>query len=282
MRAAMKQNPNMIRTLLGLSFSLIFLLGYAVYGATNDSGYYLYFSDHEETNPELISVGQHPVVKDGKTVWVWEFDVNPSNLTWINVSVTDVYEGSMLKVTNVAGNFWSHPELGNALESGVNCADKIKEGGEYIWVSVDCQVGDTHMMKLDNGAGNFVGLSHPDPALRDGGTVRAEDYNSALIVADTIFNKTHISNSWQISIEVEGNHSEISPNISVSYINEKIVNLKLFEIDAGTEMMWSLAALIGCFMVLLVPAFLIYYFSQQSNKKERKEVEIALEQDKIT
>ena len=132
MRAAMKQNPNMIRTLLGLSFSLIFLLGYAVYGATNDSGYYLYFSEHEETNPELISVGQHPVLKDGKTVWVWEFDVNPSNLTWINVSVTDVYEGSMLKVTNVAGNFWSHPELGNALESGVNCADKIKEGGEYI------------------------------------------------------------------------------------------------------------------------------------------------------
>ncbi len=281
MRAAMKQNPNMIRTLLGLSFSLIFLLGYAVYGATNDSGYYLYFSEHEETNPELISVGQHPLVKDGKTVWVWEFDVNPSNLTWINVSVTDAYDGSTLKVTNVAGNFWSHPELGNAFESGVNCADKIKEGAEYIWVSVDCHVGETHMMELDAGVGNFVGLSHPDPALRDGGTVRAEDYNSAFVVADTIFNKTHISNSWQVSIEVEGNHSEISPNISVSYNNEKIVNLKLFEIDAGTEMIWSLAALIGCFMVLLVPAFLVYYFSQQSNKKELKEVEIALEQDKI-
>jgi hypothetical protein len=41
-----------------------------------------------------------------------------------------------------------------------------------------------------------------------------------------------------------------------------------------------MSALIGCFMILLVPAFLIYYISLQSNKKERKEVEIALEQDK--
>ena len=61
-----------------------------------------------------------------------------------------------------------------------------------------------------------------------------------------------------------------------------MVNLELFKINTATEMMWSLAALIGCFMVLLVPAFMIYYFSQQSNKKERKEVEIALEQDKIS
>ena len=218
----MKQNPNMIRTLLLLSFSLIFLLGYAVYGATSNSGYYLYFSDHEESNPELTPVGQHPVIQNGKTVWVWEFNADSSNLTWINVSVSGVYKGSVLKVTNVAGNFWSHPELGNVLESGVNCADRVKEDNEYVWVAVDCQVGDTHIMELESESGIFVGLSHPNPALRDGGTVRAEDYNSALILADTIFNKTHISNSWQISIEIEGNHSDISPDISVSYINEKI------------------------------------------------------------
>ncbi len=278
----MKQNPNMIRTLLVMSFSLIFLLGYAVYGATSDSGYYLYFSEQEESNPDLTPIGQHPAIQNGKTVWVWEFSTNPSNLTWINVTVSDTLNGSLLKVTNVAGNFWSHPDLGNALESGINCADKIKEEVEYVWVAVDCQVGDTHTMELKSNSGNFVGLSHPNPALRDGGTVRAEDYNSAFIVVDEIFNTTHISTSWQVSIEVEGNHSDINPNISVSYINEKIVGIELFEINAVTEMMWSLAALIGCFMVLLVPAFLIYYFSQQSSKKERIELELALEQDKIT
>ena len=278
----MKQNPNMIRTLLILSFSLIFLLGYAVYGATSNSGYYLYFSEQEETNPELVPVGIHPLVQNGKTVWIWEFNSETSNLTWINVSVSGLSNESTLKVTNVGGNFWSHPELGNAYESGVNCADKVKQEKEFVWVAVDCQVGDSHVMNLHNGEGEFVGFTHPDPAIRDGGTVRAEDFKSALQVVDDVFNNTHESGYWQISIETNGNHSEITPNVSVKYINEKVVNLELFKINTATEMMWSLAALIGCFMVLLVPAFMIYYFSQQSNKKERKEVEIALEQDKIS
>ena len=35
MQKALAQNPNLLRTLLGLSFTLIFLLGYAVYGAVS-------------------------------------------------------------------------------------------------------------------------------------------------------------------------------------------------------------------------------------------------------
>ena len=45
MRKALAQNPNLLRTLLGLSFTLIFILGYAVYGATVSPSYYLYDSD---------------------------------------------------------------------------------------------------------------------------------------------------------------------------------------------------------------------------------------------
>ena len=55
MRAAMRQNPNMIRTMLLLSFTLIFLLAYAVYGATSDSGYYLYTTEKNNSDADLNS-----------------------------------------------------------------------------------------------------------------------------------------------------------------------------------------------------------------------------------
>ena len=34
MRKALAQNPNLLRTLIGMGLTLIFLLAYAVYGAT--------------------------------------------------------------------------------------------------------------------------------------------------------------------------------------------------------------------------------------------------------
>ena len=276
----MRQNPNMIRTMLILSFTLIFLLAYAVYGATSDSGYYLYSTEKNETTPELSSVGNSPSFQNGKTAWVWEFETNTTNLTWVNVSVSGAYENSDLKVINVNGDFWSHPKLGDVLNSDVNCADRVNKEGKNVWVVVDCQVGSTHTMSLGSGNATFVSFTHPDPALRDGGTVRAESYDSALIVANTTFNRTHESGLWQISIETEGNHTDLMPIVIVNSVNEEINKVEIFQIDAVTEMLWSMSALIGCFMILLVPAFLIYYISLQSNKKERKEVEIALEQDK--
>jgi len=278
----MRQNPNMIRTLLMLSFTLIFLLAFAVHGASSDSGYYLYSTEKNDTTPNLSSVGNNPSYLNGNTVWVWEFETNTTNLSWVNVSVSGALENSKLKVINLDGNFWSHPELGTALNSNFNCADRITKNGVNIWVVVDCQVGSTHTMDLGDGNATFVSLTHPDPALRDGGTVRAESYDYSLIEANSTFNRTHESGFWQISIEVEGNQTNMMPTIKVNYVNEEIISVELFEIDALTEMLWSMSALIGCFMMLLVPAFLVYFISLQNNKKERKEVEIALEHDKIS
>ena len=47
----------MIRTLLLLSFTLIFLLAYAVYGATSNSGYYVYESEKDSNNSVRIMLG---------------------------------------------------------------------------------------------------------------------------------------------------------------------------------------------------------------------------------
>ena len=49
MQKALAQNPNLLRTRVGLSFTLIFLLAYAVYGATISPSYYLYTTETETT-----------------------------------------------------------------------------------------------------------------------------------------------------------------------------------------------------------------------------------------
>ena len=214
-----------------------------------------------------------------KSTWIWEFETSTTNLTWVNVTVNGAHEKSNLKVINVDGSFWSHPELGD-IDSDFNCADRVNKNDEDVWIVVDCQTGSSHNMILMDGNGSFVSLTHPDPAIRDGGTVRADDYNSAINLSNSIFNRTHKSGLWQISIESDGNMTHLNPSVDVTYVNEEITSIELFTIDAATEMLWSMAALIGCFMILLVPAFMIYFISRQTDKKEREELEIAIENDK--
>ena len=152
----MRQNPNMIRTLLLLSFTLIFLLAYAVYGASSNSGYYVYESEQNSTSPELSAIGTNPIYQNGKTVWIWEFETNTNNLTWINVSVEGGVENSILKVINIDGNFWSHPELGYELEDLPN--------GDVI-IKLLAEVGDyatKHNHRFTTHPGPFNVLASPN------------------------------------------------------------------------------------------------------------------------
>ena len=59
MKKALAQNPNLLRTLIGLSVTLIFMLSYAVYGATVSPSVYIY-----KTEP---TVDQYDAEKPTKT-----------------------------------------------------------------------------------------------------------------------------------------------------------------------------------------------------------------------
>ena len=50
--------------------------------------------------------------------------------------------------------------------------------------------------------------------------------------------------------------------------------IEVFSIDAGTEFLWALAAVVGCFSMILIPSFTIYFAAQA---KERK-AELKLQQ----
>ena len=62
MRKALAQNPNLLRTLIGMGLTLIFLLAYAVYGATIETEVYIYESNSIESQVSLeseVTVGMH-------------------------------------------------------------------------------------------------------------------------------------------------------------------------------------------------------------------------------
>ena len=76
MKKALAQNPNLLRTLIGLSLTLIFMLSYAVYGATVSPSVYIYQT--EATNNEYnASQADQDVVRiydedANTTTWAWQ------------------------------------------------------------------------------------------------------------------------------------------------------------------------------------------------------------------
>ena len=54
MRRALSQNPNMLRTIIGLGLTLVLILSYAVYSATLDSAFYLAETSNVESSLDII------------------------------------------------------------------------------------------------------------------------------------------------------------------------------------------------------------------------------------
>ena len=112
MRKTLSQNPNMLRTMIGIGLTLIFVLGYAVYSNTVESEYYGY----ETTNiSESIELSQ-----DDTDVAEWYVSTNMP-ITWINVSEFGAPEDSILRV-QAEGTSWYHsPFLGENQDYPFNC-----------------------------------------------------------------------------------------------------------------------------------------------------------------
>ena len=98
MQKALAQNPNLLRTLLGLSFTLIFLLGYAVYGATISPSYYLYTTETETTIHDTNEPTKLYDEDNNVTNWRWTFTADGDNLTWVNASAGGLSRNSVKPV----------------------------------------------------------------------------------------------------------------------------------------------------------------------------------------
>ena len=271
MKKALAQNPNLLRTLIGLSLTLIFMLSYAVYGATVSPSVYIYKTE-PTVNEYSASSADEDVertydAEDNTTTWAWQVIANDANLTWVNVTATELSSGALLRVTNVA-MLYSHELLGstytlqNPLEEEFSCADL-------------CDHAQVHeRISEDGGTLEFHALTSVDPARRSNGSVFAADLAEAESKARAAIEYTHSPSILRIEIVENGNRTT-EPSISAETVNEEFASIAVFSVDATTEFLWALAAVVGCFSMVLIPSFTVYFAARAKEKRDEAKLELA-------
>ena len=265
MQKALAQNPNLLRTLLGLSFTLIFLLGYAVYGATISPSYYLYTTETETTIHNSNEPTKLYDEDNNITNWRWTFTANGVNLTWVNVSAGDLTRGSIMKLINSAG-LYSHTKLGDPDAEDFSCEDK-------------CFYNSTHELISDDGGDEAIySMTTTDPGRRNNGTVYAQSLDSAEDKAREIIEHSHTPSVIIVEVKEKGNKST-SPDVILVTVNEDFSGIEVFSVDAGTEFLWAVAAVVGCFSMILIPSFTVYFAARA--KERKNELKLEAEEQKV-
>lgn len=254
MRKALAQNPNLLRTLLGLSFTLIFMLSYAVYGATISPSYYLYETDtnttlHQEIEPTRIYQGDQ-----NTTTWTWSVPANGANLTWVNLTATEVSNGAEVRLINGAGLF-SHPLLGSEDADGFSCRESCQKNTSHSYIAED------------GGDVRINALTSTDPARRSNGTVYAQTIEDAQVKAEQAIEYEHSPSLIRVEIIERGNRAT-APAMSITTVNEEFATIEPFSVDAATEFLWALAAVAGCFSMVLIPSFTVYWAANAKEKRD--------------
>ena len=158
MKKALAQNPNLLRTLLGLSFTLIFILGYAVYGATVSPSYYLYETNAITTTHAVVDSESIYDSDENTTTWYWNVPADGVNLTWVNLTATELSDDSVVKLMNVGG-LYSNRLL------GIEDADKFS-------CQESCYKNTTHEVLSDYGEDvTIYSMTTTEPGRRNNGTV---------------------------------------------------------------------------------------------------------------
>jgi hypothetical protein len=262
MRKALAQNPNLLRTLIGMGLTLIVLLAYAVYGATIESEVYVYNAESNETVVTLDDIQRFHDSDSNTTTWTWDANLNNNNLTWINLTAVELSPGATISISNAAG-IYSHPDLGNPDAEDFSCSESCVNSVE-------------HLVNSSDGYASITSLTDPDPALRGKGSLYADSVNEAEEKASDIITTNFQPSTVRVTVVEQGDRDS-SPSITLTQVNEELTSVEQFEVDAATEFMWALAAVIGCFSMVLVPSFTVYFAARAKQKKLELKLESAKE-----
>jgi len=265
MKKALAQNPNLLRTLIGLSLTLIVLLSYAVYGATISPSYYIY--ETEATDTIFDDVELSKVVQNNETTWIGSIAADGQNLTWINVTVDDLAAGAVVKLTN-DGKLYSHPFL------GVPDAEVEVDGKTVDFrCSEHCIHEKSIEIEAESSSIRIQSLTSTDPARRSNGTVYADTLSKAEELARDEISYKHEPSQIIIQIIEPGNKS-VQPSVNVFTVNEEFSSIEVFEIDAATEFLWALAAVVGCFSMVLIPSFTVYFAARAKERRNEEKLRL--------
>ena len=265
MKKALAQNPNLLRTLIGLSLTLIFMLSYAVYGATVSPSYYIYQT--EATNTEFEDIELDKQVINNETYWTAVLEIDAQNLTWVNMSIDDLASGAIIKLSNTA-KLYSHQFLGVEDAKVTINGDKVD-----FRCSEHCQFSDTIEVESDDSSIELRSLTSTDPARRSNGTVYADDIEEAEQEARKEIDYLHGSSQLIIQIKEPGDKS-VQPVIVIHTVNEEFASIDVYSIDAATEFLWALAAVVGCFSMVLIPSCTVYFAARAKDKKREEKLKL--------
>lgn len=270
MRKALAQNPNMLRALLTFSFTLILLLAYIVYGATLDSGAWVYRTEMTETSQDTADGSLVLVANgsDGETSWwAWEVTTRTTNLSWVNVTVTDGPVRGEVSLLNAGATFWSHPSLGVEDVDAFNCKDDDRGAAEA------CIERENHTMALDSsGAARLLGLASLKQPLSGEGSVFAEDEAEATGTAQALIEDRHRRGQWRIVVAGDAGLAPEGMEVNVSWVNHDWGGVEPFEVEPGVELLWSLTAVAGTLTMLMLPLILVYISAQARDKRMAAEL----------
>ena len=271
MKKAMAQNPNMLRTMIGLGLTLIVILSYAVYGATIDSSYYMYHTSNEGVDHEPIDQG----LSEDNTTQQWTFTTNRAT-TWLNVTIDGVEQDDTISVGVSDGVWYYHEMLGDEDAERFSCRQTDEQAFEEYNV---CTAAQVHSITAEeSGMMTIRGIVSPELPMGGLGSMYADSLEDAQEASADLISAHNGTRVWTVTLvsSDEIHPAEYSPLVE-STIHE-LEMVEPFKINPVTEMLWSISALIGCFAIALVIPLSIYFAARAKERREENIRQAALEQ----
>lgn len=251
MEKALARNPNLLRTLLGLSATLILVLAYAAYSASLNSEYYMHESNLEQSNLTLTPVDQ----QNNSLSWS---STSEGSISWVNFTLTGAPEDSTLTITSGGEMWWSHAMLGSDDADKFNCL----QGNANFELDNHCELAFTHSIKADSdGSANLRGLLSDQLPLSGMGTIRAPDLSTATSEAEEIIETSNITVFWLIKLTSNSAIDNNTVSLQQTVVSHELEDVYQFQLNPFVESVWSLTALLACFVMVLALPLGIYYAS---------------------
>lgn len=251
MEKALARNPNLLRTLLGLSMTLILVLGYSVYSASLDSEYYIHESNLEQHTLDLTQISQDNDSLSWSTT-------SEGSISWVNFTLTGAPQDSILTITSGGKMWWSHPMLGSDFADNFNCI----QGNIDFELENHCELAFTHSITVDNnGSANLRGLLSDQLPLSGMGTIRATNLTTATSEAEQIIDTANNTVPWLIVITSNSAIDNSTVTLQQTVVTHQLNDVYQFHLNPFIESVWSLTALLSCFVMVLALPLGIYYAS---------------------
>jgi hypothetical protein len=125
-----------------------------------------------------------------------------------------------------------------------------------------CDYQFTHSVEVDeNGSAIIRGLLSDSLPLSGKGTIRAINLSVATSEAEGLLETANKAVSWAIEINSDSTIDSNAVDIQVVVVSHELITVYQFQLNPFVESVWSLTALLTCFVMVLALPLGIYFAS---------------------